>query len=1410
MRWNRFLTAVLLLSFAINNRAAWGEDDPEREGLVLLDEDGSQIQAPVLGATVEVRMTGIVARARVTQVFQNPTQEWLEGIYLFPLPDGAAVDTLRMAIGDRVVEGILREKEEARQTYETAKRQGTKAALVEMLRPGIFTTSLANIGPGETVEVAIELQQIVRFEQGRFVLRFPMVVAPRYTGGRPPEIPEPPVRPAGAPPINPFAFHVDLSPGFPLGRVESPTHAIAVERGPKNRYAVDLADGAAPADGDFVLEWRPSVGREPRAVFFSEEVDGERYALLMVMPPDVPEASLSRLPRETVFVIDTSGSMEGPSIEQARQALVLGLDRLQPADWFNVVQFNSTAEALFPDSVPANPATLEQARQYIQGLKADGGTEMLPALEVVLRSGTGRSALVQQVIFATDGQVSNEADILRYVNSQLGDHRLFTVALGFAPNVSFLRKAAEIGRGSFTQIVNLDRIAEEMGNLLARLEAPMLRQIEAQWADPAAEAWPERVPDLYLGEPLVVTAKLRGSAGPVTVSGLRDGEPWQDEIPAAAEVRGAGLDKLWAQRKIESLTDSLFAGADPQEVRRAVTELGLRHHLVTDHTSLVAVDVEPTAPAGVQPATRLMPVNPPGGSIDFDPGDPLAETITVMGESPLLDERRISTVNIITKSESERIPGHGDVWAILQATPSVLTDRISIDCSDSGRQPIVMIGGAATDQNEIRIDGLVLTGLYALPSSPSYFDFDSFEEVQVDTGGADATLATPGTRINLTLPRGTNEWRSSGQALWGGEDLEEDGRILGIELGGPLRRDRFWGWGSLHHSAIDRAVLGGQTEEKVRTNGTFKLSGQPTTSNSVNLLWSRGGGSGSGVGAAPYRSPETSWNEDGRENLWKAELTQIFSSNLYLSASWGAFDNRLRDVPRNTAAEAWIDPAGVAHGSWFSLQEEQRTRTGDLRSSLFFNIGSSTHETTFGAQWRDHDDRRTLTPPGSGALALSGEPLGLASGLAVSELWRSGEMDASVSDGSLWAQDLVSWEKLTATFGLRYDVQDLGIPAGGRPSTLSPRLGLTHALDDDRRTLLRASLSRFASRLGTRAAFHLDPAAPAASYSFLADGGFWYADGLDPALPGFDPDTVDPELSPEITDEASLGIERAVRPEMMVGLRATWRRSKHLLEERLLVRDVSTGAVSVAEAGDWIPAGRLDGALPDGTPYWAPVFDLRPGLEWTGGRLLTNGDRRQESLDLSLYWQKRLANRWMSRGHVTWHDWTWRLGPDFVRFDDPTNTSGSGDDDGQRVIGSSSGLPHEPDRLFGSRWSFHLDGLVQLPWDFEVSMGINGREGSPLPYYRQIARDRAGIARVQLTGRANSYRTDDLFTVDLRLGRGFHIGDLRLALSLEAFNLLDERTVLERELDLGVTRATLANETLAPRTFRLGLRVEWR
>ena len=609
-----------------------------RMGSLLLrtDVDRGYIPAPAVETKVRIHVTGLIGRTRVVQTFRNPSNEWVEGVYVFPLPERSAVDTLRMVIGERVIEGQIQEKQKARQTYEKAKKAGKKASLLEQERPNIFTMSVAHIGPHEEVQVELEYQEDIRYQAGRFDLRFPMVVGPRYIPGKPlteqvafagtgwaaatDVVPDagrvtPPVLHPSVERENLVDLEIELGLGMPLPSIDSSSHRIRVEHQAGFRYRIVLSETPTPADRDFTLSWKPEVGDAPRAALFTESVDGDIYMLLMLLPPQV-EGEGARLPRETIFVIDTSGSMHGTSIQQARRALLLALARLQPEDTFNVIQFNSRTWKLFDQPVAADRSAIERARAYVERLGANGGTEMLSALTAAFsQRGELESNRVRQVIFITDGSVGNEAQLFAYIHENLGERRLFTVGIGSAPNSHFMTRAAKFGRGTFTYVGTVGEVSEKMGELFRKLESPVLSHIELDFEDDRVEVWPKRIPDLYLGEPVVVTARLPDVPSGLDVRGRRGEQPWGIGFQLRGGKTHSGVAKLWARRKIAAgmdSMDSMTEGADRDEVRAQVIDVALQHHLVSRFTSLVAVDVTPTAPHGL-PMTKAVPTQLPAG-----------------------------------------------------------------------------------------------------------------------------------------------------------------------------------------------------------------------------------------------------------------------------------------------------------------------------------------------------------------------------------------------------------------------------------------------------------------------------------------------------------------------------------------------------------------------------------------------------------------------------------------------------------------------------------------------------------------------------------------------------------------------------------------------------------------------------
>ncbi len=625
--------------------------DAAGAGMLLLRSpaDDEAWLAPQVENDVELRVTGMIARATVEQTFENPSDEVVEAIYVFPLPETAAVDGLVLDVGSRRIVGEIRERQEARQAFERAKSQGKKASLLEQERPNLFTTSVANIGPGEIVKVELSYQQDVRYDAGHFSLAFPSTLTPRYIPGKEtfehgfsgagwgaataqvPDAPRvtPPIMLQGGPTLE---VKVTLDAGFPLKSVTSASHTVDV---------TPLAAAPGPvtvtlrhqelADRDFLLEWEPRPDSAPRSALFEEEYKGQRYAMLMLLPPDAALDPTGRINREAIFVIDTSGSMSGTSMEQAQQALVTGLGKLQAGDTFNVIEFNSEAQRLFEEPVPVTHENVDKARRWVGRLSADGGTEMLSALQLALGSRSAGERL-RQVVFITDGSVGNEGELLQYIQGNLASQRLFTVGIGSAPNQYFMRGAARFGRGTFTNVSDTSEVSSVMNELWSKIDAPVMSDLALSWKNgPKSETWPERLPDLYRGEPLVVLAKLDRGATAAGLVARRSGQEYKTELafsalpasaapshPGAAGATKAtatgrraeqGLHRLWARRKIEGLMDRMIEGASEQEIRPKVTALAIEHHLMSKYTSLVAVDKTRSvdAPGRSVPVANALP-----------------------------------------------------------------------------------------------------------------------------------------------------------------------------------------------------------------------------------------------------------------------------------------------------------------------------------------------------------------------------------------------------------------------------------------------------------------------------------------------------------------------------------------------------------------------------------------------------------------------------------------------------------------------------------------------------------------------------------------------------------------------------------------------------------------------------------
>ena len=611
-------SVFVLLFCSVATAADYANINSVRQGEFLFNTDvpNKYKVAPTISTRVLIDVTGPIARTKVRQRFSNPSDQWISGTYAFPLPEDAAVDHMKILVGGRIIEGVIREKDQARKIYEQAKSEGKRTSLVEQLRPNLFTTSVANIAPLGVIDIEIEYQELLNLDQGNFSLRFPMAMTPRYSPdnessfnqydtpvvGRWVNV----VKRAGKTPVVPInnpselSITVNVNAGFPIEYINSTYHPVTInnitdsDQGEVKQIKLGLSGHRG--EHDFELVWKPKADIIPKGMFFVETDKDWQHGLLMVTPP-LDKRLYEKRHRDITYIIDTSGSMGGGSISQAKKALRQALTRLSIADRFNIIAFNSTASRLFKKAVPATTEAIDQADEFIAGLEAFGGTEMMPALEMALgTTGEENNDRLHQIVFITDGAVDQEQKLFKLINNQLGERRLFTVAIGSAPNAYFMRKAAQFGRGSYTFIGDTQEVSDKMEQLFSKMEQVVMTDLHLELEGIEGEVvqvLPDKLPDLYYGEPVVLSLKMKQIPERAILTGHLNGHTWVNAVRLKRSTHQSGLKVLFGRRMIESWMDNKVLGVEKEIVRKAIVDLGYYYHLVSQYTSLVAVDVTP-------------------------------------------------------------------------------------------------------------------------------------------------------------------------------------------------------------------------------------------------------------------------------------------------------------------------------------------------------------------------------------------------------------------------------------------------------------------------------------------------------------------------------------------------------------------------------------------------------------------------------------------------------------------------------------------------------------------------------------------------------------------------------------------------------------------------------------------------
>ncbi len=616
----RLLIVGISLFFSATGHAGPAQEHPQGPGHMIAVPEGEEdsVVLPLKQTRVKAQIAGLVSTVVVTQEFENPYTMPIEAVYVFPLPHHAAVYGMKMIIGDRVVEGIIKPRSEAQELYQQAKQQGKTASLLDQERPNIFTQSVANILPGDNILVELSYFHDLDYEKGQVEFVFPTVVGPRYISGHASgrtgngwsddttRVPDgsrisPPLLPPGVRSGHEIEIEVQMDTGVPFRDLETPSHAIRVDRHGPSRAIVTLARRDRIPNKDFVLRWKTNP-EGPVAGWVTHHDDLGGYFLLMLEP----EARIPRTEtasREYVFVVDTSGSMNGFPLDQCKRLIERCLKDLQEEDSFQVILFAGSASTFAPAPVPATPANIRKAMEYVKGARGGGGTEFLPALEKALKHPVDRDRS-RIVLFLSDGYIGYEAQVLKYMDQNMGSANIFPMGIGTSVNRYLIDAMARIGKGKPFYLRPDENAEDTVGKFFEYVSRPSVTGIEVDFEGlPVYDLWPEKVPDLFAGRPVTLVGRFdRGASGKITLTGWLAGRRWKQtlevELPDE-EPANPGLPILWARKRIEALSDRLAIGElQEEEAKEQITELGLRYSLMSAYTSFVAIDSEVRNPGG--------------------------------------------------------------------------------------------------------------------------------------------------------------------------------------------------------------------------------------------------------------------------------------------------------------------------------------------------------------------------------------------------------------------------------------------------------------------------------------------------------------------------------------------------------------------------------------------------------------------------------------------------------------------------------------------------------------------------------------------------------------------------------------------------------------------------------------------
>jgi Ca-activated chloride channel homolog len=629
---------ALFACLALVGFASAKEEVPTQGGMQAVVKKGEKpADLPLRHTEVLAEISGFVTRVKVIQTFANPYNDPMEAVYVFPLPQNAAVNDMQIRIGDRVIKGDIKKRDEARNIYKAARDAGKTAALLEQERPNIFSQSVANIMPGKDILVEITYDETLEYEKSGYEFVFPMVVGPRFIPGAPTDrtgggwspdtdkVPDaskitPPVLKPGERSGHDIQVTVKLNAGLPVKSFECPSHKVLLS--PKlddsgvigGPCEIKLEPNDTIPNKDFVIRYKVA-GAKPEMALLTHKGDLGGYFMLMFQPPEAPSAG-EITPKEMVFVMDTSGSMSGEPIALSKKAVRYALQNLNSDDTFQIIRFSEAASPFAEEPLPATKENIRRGLSYINGLQGEGGTMMIEGIKAALDYPLRENRL-RIVCFMTDGYIGNETEILNAVRKKLGDNtRLFSFGVGSSVNRYLLERMAEVGRGDVQYVLLNEKPDEAVNRFYARVRNPVLTNIRVDWAGLDVEdLYPARIRDLFAGQPIFVLGRY-GNAGEAMIkihgkTGGKDaGYELKVNLPAASSENGA-LAPLWARSRIRELEAEQYGG-ESADVEKAITDLALKYRLMSKYSSFVAVEEKIVNEDG-KPRTVQVPVEIPEG-----------------------------------------------------------------------------------------------------------------------------------------------------------------------------------------------------------------------------------------------------------------------------------------------------------------------------------------------------------------------------------------------------------------------------------------------------------------------------------------------------------------------------------------------------------------------------------------------------------------------------------------------------------------------------------------------------------------------------------------------------------------------------------------------------------------------------